>query len=98
LAFSFEGKDGSVRKFGGTGGTVFGHIVGLYSPLSGTVQAQGWLQTDLADAAGNAVTYTYTTIDAIGERYLQDVTWSGGRVHFGYTASQRTDVAYSPIG
>lgn len=108
FVFTAEGKDGSVRTFGGAEGTVVGiaettHSVegteGEYAPSIGRrTTAQAWLQTGLKDVAGNVVAFQYSSDTNQGERYLDRVTYSGGSVVFGYAPSTRVEVSYSVLG
>ena|GEM_PF-4945251 len=110
--FTVEAKDGSVRTFGGVGGTVSSRIaVGSASTTSqsgGSVEpapdgqarytAQAWLQTQLKDAVGNTVSFQYGSAAGEGQRHLERIDYSGGSVVFGYVDSPRTDLAYSALG
>ncbi|MFC4821945.1 toxin TcdB middle/N-terminal domain-containing protein, partial [Dokdonella ginsengisoli] len=113
--FTVEGKDGSVRTYGGAAGTVSGVAVKGNTSTSGIpgengfvepqpipgrrITAQGWLLTQLRDVAGNAIAFQYSAASGAGERYLENVTYSGGSVTFRYMDSTtRRDVAYSLLG
>ncbi|MBO9661427.1 RHS repeat-associated core domain-containing protein [Dokdonella sp.] len=114
FAFTVEGKDGSVRTYGGAAGTVSGVAVRGNTSTTGApeepgssepqpipgrrVTAQGWLLTQLNDVAGNAITFQYSAALDAGERYLEKVSYSGGNVIFRYFASTRPEVAYSVLG
>ncbi|MFC4820070.1 RHS repeat-associated core domain-containing protein [Dokdonella ginsengisoli] len=108
--FTVQGKDGSVRTFGGAAGTVSAMATkgsdgsttqaGLEpAPVQSTrYTAQAWLQTQLRDVAGNAIAFQYGAQTATGERYLDRVNYAGGSVAFEYQDSGRPDVAYSVLG
>ncbi|MDC8011242.1 RHS repeat-associated core domain-containing protein [Tahibacter soli] len=96
-AFTVYGKDGTVRRFGGSAGTVVARSFGN----RGT--AISWLQTEQADASGNTLTYTYSsqgsgTLTMPGERVLTQIGYTGGRVVFDYRASGRRDLSHSSLG
>ncbi|UXI70133.1 RHS repeat-associated core domain-containing protein [Tahibacter amnicola] len=88
LVFTVEGKDGSLRRYGGSGGTLTGHNQGSV--------AVAWLQTEHRDASGNALTYTYASGN--GERVLSTISYQGGSIDFAYRASGRYDISHSSAG
>jgi RHS repeat-associated protein len=94
--FAVYGKDGSVRRYGGAAGTVASKCFGCAGASPPPV-AVSWLQTSLADASGNTLTYNYSPINALGERYLQSITYSGGQVTFNSTITGGSDVSYAVL-
>ncbi|MFC4820211.1 toxin TcdB middle/N-terminal domain-containing protein, partial [Dokdonella ginsengisoli] len=94
--FAVYGKDGTVRRYGGAAGTVASKCFGCGGTAAPPV-AVSWLQTTLADASGNTLTYNYSAINGLGERYLQSITYSGGQVTFNSTIGGGNDVSYAVL-
>ena len=92
LVFTAYGKDGSIRQFGGANGTTT-----TRNDLN-QFNAIAWQQTQLSDASGNAITYQYSSANQLGERYLQQINYTGGQVTFTYAGPSRTDASYSTYG
>jgi RHS repeat-associated protein len=96
-AFTVYGKDGSVRRFGDTGGSVV-------APTGfNRAAAIAWLQTEARDVSGNTQQFTYSsqgsgTLSMPGERTLERISYTGGAVNFNYIASGRRDISHSNIG
>lgn len=93
FTFKVYGKDGSVRTYGGTAGSI-----GSVCPTcANTPVVIGWMQTSLADAMGNTVTFNYSALANTGERYLDTVVYGGGQVKFNYALQGGTDLAFSNL-
>lgn len=90
FTFAVYGKDGSIRKYGDQGGTVA-------SSSLGGVAAVAWMQTSLKDAASNTIAYTYSPISTSGERYLDTISYTGGRIKLNYTSRGGVDVSYASV-
>ncbi|MBL8298725.1 MAG: hypothetical protein JNN30_10305, partial [Rhodanobacteraceae bacterium] len=96
-AFTVYGKDGSVRRFGDSAGTVVAPV------RFGRGAAISWLQTELADVSGNTIQFTYSSqgsgsLSTPGERTLQRISYVGGALEFSYITSGRRDISHSSIG
>lgn len=95
FTFAVYGKDGSVRRYGGTSATVTSRCFDCGAGAAPVAVA--WLQSTLSDAASNTLTYGYSPAGPDGERYLQSITYAGGSVTFNTTPGGGTDVSYAVL-